>query len=117
MKIRDVVRILDAKVCYGEDLLDVEIVSACASDMMSDVLAFVKDQSLLISGLCNPQVVRTANMMDVKCIALVRGKLPTPDMLELAKQKGIPILSSKLRMYIACGLLYNNGLVAGEDKV
>lgn len=117
MKIREIVEILDAKVCCGEELLDVDIRSACASDMMSDVLAFLKDQALLVSGLCNPQVVRTADMMDIKCIALVRGKMPTPDMLELAKQREIAIISSRARMYVACGRLYEAGLKAGDRNV
>ena len=117
MKIREIVEILDAKVCCGEDLLDLDIRSACASDMMSDVLAFLKDQALLPSGLCNPQVVRTADMMDIRCIALVRGKTPTPDMMELAKERGIAILSSRMRMYNACGRLYEAGLKAGDHDV
>lgn len=117
MKLREIVEILDAKVCYGEDMLDMDIKSACASDMMSDVLAFLKDQALLISGLCNPQVVRTADMMDIKCIALVRGKVPTPDMLEIAKQRGIAIISSRTRMYIACGILYEKGIKDGDGNV
>lgn len=117
MKINEIARILEAKVCCGEDMLDTEIRSACASDMMSDVLAFVKDQALLISGLCNPQVIRTADMMDIKCIALVRGKMPTPEMIEIANQKGIAILSSEFRMYVACGALYAEGLHPGELRV
>ncbi|MFA6866494.1 MAG: DRTGG domain-containing protein [Clostridia bacterium] len=117
MKIEEVVRVLNADVYYGNDLLDVELNSACAADMMSDVLAFLKDQALLISGLCNPQVVRTADMMDIKCIALVRGKVPTEDMIRLAREKKIAIISSKMRMYIACGKLYESGLKAGEVSV
>lgn len=117
MKLKEVVEILEAKVCYGEELLDIELNSACASDMMSDVLAFLKDQALLISGLCNPQVIRTADMMDIKCVALVRGKLPTADMLEIAKQRNIAVISSKSRMYIACGKLYERGLKAGDGNV
>ena len=117
MKIREVVSVLDAQVCYGNELMEVDLNSACASDMMSDVLAFLKDQALLISGLCNPQVVRTADMMDIKCIALVRGKIPTEDMLNLAKEKKIAIISSKMRMYVACGKLYESGLKAGETSV
>lgn len=117
MKIREIVKVLDAEVCYGEELMDVDCNSACASDMMSDVLAFLKDQALLVSGLCNPQVVRTADMMDIKCIALVRGKKPTEDMLKLAREKKIAVLSSKMRMYIACGKLYESGLKAGEISV
>ena len=114
MKIREVVSILYGKVCCCENLLDNEVFSACASDMMSDVLAFVKDQSLLLSGLCNPQVIRTADMLDIRCVALVRGKTPSPDMIALAEQKGIVILSSNLRMFLACGLLYQAGLQPGE---
>lgn len=117
MKIREIVELLDAKICYGEEFLDVDIKSACAADMMSDVLAFLKDQALLISGLCNPQVIRTADMMDIKCVALVRGKMPTPDMLEIAKQREIAIISSKARMYAACGKLYEAGLKPGEFDV
>ncbi len=117
MKIKDIVDTLEATVYYGEELMDVDIHSACASDMMSDVLAFVKDQALLISGLCNPQVVRTADMMDIKCIALVRGKQPTDDMLAIARQKEIAIISSDYRMYTACGLLYAHGLQPGDRKV
>ncbi|MBO7178484.1 MAG: hypothetical protein J6V69_05230 [Clostridia bacterium] len=116
MKLKNIVELLNAKVYCGEDQFDMELVSACASDMMSDVLAFVKDQALLISGLCNPQVVRTADMMDIKCIVLVRGKVPTDDMIAIAKQKGIAIISSDYRMYSACGVLYKNGLIAGDQE-
>lgn len=117
MKIKEIIKLLNAKVYCGEDLGEMEIHSACASDMMSDVLAFVKDQALLISGLCNPQVIRTADMMDIKCIVLVRGKAPTADMMAIAEQKGIAILSSEYRMYSACGVLYANGLIAGDATV
>ena len=84
--------------------------SACASDFMSDVLAYVKDQSLLITGMVNPQVVRTAEMMDMKCIIFVRGKVPGEDILELARERDIVVMSSAIRMFIACGLLYSRGL-------
>ncbi|MEG1613141.1 MAG: DRTGG domain-containing protein [Clostridia bacterium] len=117
MKISDIVNILNAKVYCCDESLNKEVSSACASDMMSDVLAFVKDQSVLISGLCNPQAVRTAAMLDMRCLVLVRGKVPTVDMVNLAKQSGIVILSSRYRMYIACGMLYVNGLHLGEDDV
>ena len=86
MKIKRIVELLDATVYCGEDMMDVDLHSACASDMMSDVLAFVKDQALLISGLCNPQVVRTADMMDIRCRAVVRGKRPNEDRIAIAKE-------------------------------
>jgi DRTGG domain. len=117
MKIREIAYLLNAEVCCGEDNLDAEVNSACASDMMSDVLAFVKDQSVLISGLCNPQAVRTAVMMDMRCLVLVRGKVPTPEMIALSEQNGIVILSSGLRMFTACGILFEKGLAPGELNV
>ena len=78
--------------------------------MMSDVLAFVKDQAVLLTGLVNSQVIRTAEMMDMRCVVFVRSKQPTPDMLALAEECGIVVMTSKKRMYEACGLLYSNGL-------
>jgi len=110
MILEDVKRILDCQVLCGGDSLDWEIRSACASDFMSDVLAFVKDQGLLLTGMVNPQVVRTAEMMDMKCIVFVRGKTPGEDILELARERDIVVMTSPLRMFLACGLLYTNGL-------
>ena len=110
MTIREVVKLLDAEILCGEDRLDTEIHTACGSDMMSDVLAYVKDQSVLLTGLLNPQVVRTAEMMDMKCIIFVRGKVPGEDILELARERDIVVMSSAIRMFIACGLLYSRGL-------
>ena len=101
---------LQATVLCGEDQLDREVRSACASDFMSDVLAYVKDQGLLLTGMVNPQVVRTAEMMDMKCIVFVRGKVPGPDIVELARERDIVVMRSELRMFIACGLLYSRGL-------
>jgi hypothetical protein len=110
MRLYDVRDILDATVLWGEDYLDQEIESACGSDFMSDVLAYVKNQALLLTGLVNPQVVRTAEMMDIKCIVFVRGKVPDQSILELARERGIVVMTSQKRMYCACGLLYTNGL-------
>lgn len=117
MKIREIASLLGAEVLCGDYLLDEEVQSACGSDMMSDVLAYVKDQSVLITGLCNPQVIRTAEMMDMKCIVFVRNKKPDKLIIDMAKEKGIVILCSQHRMYSACGLLYSSGLEAGGNKV
>ncbi len=114
MKIRTIVELLDAEVLCGEDKLDGSVHSACGCDMMSDVLAFVKDQAVLLTGLCNPQVVRTAVMMDMRCIVFVRGKLPPKDVLTLADDAGMVVLATDQRMYVACGKLYANGLAGGE---
>ena len=114
MKIERIKELLEAEVLCGEDYLDGEVHSACGCDMMSDVLAFVKEQAVLITGLCNPQVVRTAVMMDMRCIVFVRGKMPPKDVVDLADDAGLVVLASNERMYTACGKLYINGLAGGE---
>lgn len=114
MTVRDITEILKAEIVV-EGNLDEEVRTACGSDMMSDVLAFVKDQSVLLTGLVNPQVVRTAEMMDMHCIVFVRGKRAEPLVLELARQKNITILATPYRMFTACGLLYTAGLGGGCD--
>ena len=114
MKVRDIIDILKCEV-LNEGSLDEEVKTACGSDMMSDVLAFVKDQSVLLTGLMNPQVVRTAEMMDMHCIVFVRGKEVNPSVVDLARQKDITVLATPYRMFTACGLLYSNGLRGGCD--
>ena len=115
MRISEIIKILDAEVLTGAELTDsVEVHSACGSDMMSDVLAYVKDQGLLLTGLVNPQVVRTAEMMDISVICFVRGKKPDETVVSLAKEKNIILLSTRQRLYLACGLLYAAGLEAGR---
>ncbi len=114
MTIKEVRDILRAKVLCGEHLLSQEVHSACGADLMSDVLAFVKDQSVLLTGLLNPQVIRTADMMDMVCIVFVRGKCPDEAMIELAKSRDIVLMCTEHRMYSACGKLYKGGLVGLE---
>ena len=114
MKIRRIAELLEAEVLCGENNLDGEVYSACGCDMMSDVLAFVKEQAVLITGLCNPQVVRTAEMMDMRCIVFVRGKMPPKEVVELADEAGIVVLATTERMYVACGMLYQCGLSGGS---
>ena len=111
MYLREVRDILSATVLSGEESLELEVHSACGSDFMSDVLAYVKAQALLLTGLVNPQVVRTADMMDMKCIVFVRGKVPDQSILALAQDRGIVVMTTQLRMYTACGLLFTRGLV------
>ena len=110
MKISEIKDFLDAKVMTGEGILDHEVASACCSDMMSDVLAYVKDQGVLLTGLVNPQVIRTASMMDMVCVVFVRSKNPSLDMIELARECDIVIMKSAKRAYEACGMLYSAGL-------
>lgn len=110
MKIRDIAKLVNAEVLACPELIDEEVYSACSSDMMSDVLAFVREQGLMITGLVNPQVVRTAEMMDMRAILFVRNKRPSPEILELAQQCEIVVLASAIRMYEACGTIYEAGL-------
>ncbi len=109
MKLSKVAEILDAEIlAEGED--DIEIKAACGSDLMSDVMAFVKENVLLLTGLVSPQVIRTAEMMDIRVVVFVRGKIPGQNILELASEKGIAVMSTIDPMFISCGKLYSAGL-------
>ena len=110
MTVREIQALLDAEVFAAAGGLDHEVHSACGSDLMSDVLAYVKDQSVLLTGLVNPQVIRTAQMMDMVCVVLVRGKQPDDVMKRLADEFGIVLLGTRYRMFDACGLLHDAGL-------
>ena len=113
MTVKDVKEILGARVLTGEEFLDREVRSACGSDMMSDVLAFSKDHSVLLTGLCNPQVIRTAEMLDIVCLIFVRGKKPDDSIIEMAKDRDLVVLATGHRMFSACGMLYSAGLRGG----
>ena len=114
MKICEIKELLNAEVLSGEELMDEEVRMACGSDMMSDVLAFVKEQAVMLTGLVNPQVVRTAEMMDMKVIVFVRGKCPDAAIVSLAEQLDIVVLKTKLEMFTSCGRLYEAGLRGGS---
>lgn len=114
MTLREVANITQAQIISGQELLDTEVISACGSDMMSDVLAHVKNQSVLVTGLINPQVVRTALMMDMKCICFVRGKIPDEKVIEIASENNIVIMATKITMFEACGKLFSGGLRGGD---
>lgn len=113
LELRD---ILKAEVYTGEEHLDREIHAVCGSDLMSDVLAFVKNQSVLLTGLLNPQVVRTAEMMDMCCVVILRGKTPDEQLIKLAADKDIVLMGTTEAMYSACGRLYSKGLFQSEDE-
>ena len=98
-----------------QELLAKDIKTAFGSDLMSDVLAFVDEQAMLLTGLINSQVIRTAEMMDITAICFVRGKVPADDVIELAGEKGIALLSTKKTMYTCCGLLYEKGIRGLEN--
>lgn len=115
MTLKEIKEILKAEVITGEDKLEEEITFAGGSDLMSDVLAFGKPGILLLTGLSNAQSVRTANIIDAKAIVYVRGKQPDDEGIKLAKEHGIPLLSTKLMMYATCGLLFSQGLPGVSD--
>jgi predicted transcriptional regulator len=116
MTIREVMKLVDGEVLVGADRLDTPVDTACGSDLMSDVLAFVKDKTVLITGLINPHVVRTSEMLDITCIVFSRGKKPSEEILEMADEIGITVLSSPLTTYTACGELYLHGLPGTKPK-
>ena len=110
MTINDIVRILDARVLCGEHRLDRVVYSAFCSDLMSDVLAFVNEKTVLITGIINPQVIRTAEMLDIRCLIFVRGKTPNEMVLDQARELGITVLTTKDSAFTSCGKLYAEGL-------
>ncbi len=116
MKIKDMQKLLDAKVVCCEENIERQVYSACGCDLMSDVLAYVKDQAVLLTGLVNPQVIRTAEMMDMICIVFVRSKTPSDEIIQMAKEHGIVIMCTEKRLYEACGILYSNGLIGSATK-
>jgi len=111
MKVKEIIEVLDAEMLAEGDNPELDICSACGSDLMSDVMAYLKENNvLLLTGLVNPQVIRTAEMMDIKAVVFVRGKRPDKNVTDMAKEKGIAVLSTKHPMFIACGKLYNAGI-------
>ena len=110
--LEDVKRILEAEVIACGELLQRDVVAACGSDLMSDVLAFVKSDCLLLTGLTNPQVVRTAEMADLGSICFVRGKKPDKQTVRLAEARNIPMLTTPLSMFESCGRLYREGVAS-----
>jgi predicted transcriptional regulator len=118
MTLKEIQELLQAEVITGADRLDEEVTSAGGSDLMSDVLAFGRPGILLLTGLSNSQSVRTASIIEAKAVVYVRGKKPDREGVELAQEKGIPLFSTQLMMYTACGLLFGHGLmgISGPPK-
>jgi len=110
MTLKEIKKILEAEVIVGGDLLSEDITIACGCDLMSDVLSFFKPGALLLTGLINPQVVRTAEMADLKAICFVRGKKPAQETIEMAEAKKIPLLTTQLPLFESCGRLHREGL-------
>lgn len=112
---KDIVKAIDASplAIWNEHLLNKDYKSAFASDLMSDALALIQnspDSTVLITGLCNAQVLRTAEMLDVEMIIFIRNKRLSKEDLEIAKEMGFNIFTTKHTMFKACGILYEKGL-------
>lgn len=122
VKLSEIRKILDARVVVGEDKLDLEIKTAFSADLMSDVLAFARAGCLLITGLSNPQAVRTAYALDIAAICVCRGKTLSAKFIEIARELKIPILVTDYIMFETSGRLFREGMtgcireVAIEEK-
>jgi predicted transcriptional regulator len=110
LKLYEVQKVLGAAQISGQHCLEREVATACGADLMSDVLAFTKDGALLLTGLTNPQVIRTADVGGLSAIVFVRGKSPSPEAAEMAKELDIPLFSTPHSLFEACGILFANGL-------
>ena len=110
MKLLEVQLLLGASQIWGQHCLDREVATACGADLMSDVLAFTKDGALLLTGLTNPQVIRTADVGGPSAIVFVRGKTPSPEAIGMARVLDIPLFSTPHTLFEACGILFTNGM-------
>jgi predicted transcriptional regulator len=117
LKLKEVKEILDAHVIVGEEKMDIEVSTAFGADLMSDVMAFAKAGSLLLTGLTNPQVVKTAASRNIAAIILVRGKEPSTEAIDMARELKIPILTTKYILFETSGILYSKGIVGCLKKV
>lgn len=115
MTIREIARVLDAEILCGHDNADARVTGICACDLMSDVLAFAQPGGFLLTGLTNPQVIRTAEMSDLKGVCFVRNKTPQEETIDLAREKEIVVLASNCFMYEASGRLHRSGAPSGTS--
>jgi predicted transcriptional regulator len=117
MNLSKIIEIIEGTLYVDDVRLDWDIKGGCGADLMSDVLASIQPDAVLLTGLCNPQVIRTAQMADVKAIILVRGKQPPRETIELARSERIPLISSPFGMFELCGRLYEAGLPSLERNM
>ncbi|MBS7526966.1 hypothetical protein KHM83_09770 [Fusibacter paucivorans] len=110
MTLKEIMAFVNGEVIACQEGLDHEVSSAFGSDLMSDVLAYVEENTLLITGLINQQVIRTAEMLDLKAILFVRGKVPCDEVVALANEKEIVLLTTKHTLFTVSGILYKEGL-------
>lgn len=117
MDIAKIMETVDAEILFGADnFRELDIMKAVAADLMSEVMLDTEEGSLIITGLINPQVIRSAEMMDVNAVLFVRDKNIPDNILELAADRGVTVLRTALTMFEACGRLYEAGFVAGQRR-
>jgi predicted transcriptional regulator len=116
MDLKDIKELLKCKNLTEENILDRQIKSAYAADMMSDVLKSCETGALLITGLINQQVVQVAEIMDLKGIVFINGKEPSQDVIDKAHTIKLPLLSTIMNMYEVCGILFNSGLKCSKKS-
>jgi predicted transcriptional regulator len=117
MNLRDVYDLLDAEILVGGDQMDEELTTAFAADTMSDLLAFGRAGGILLTRMTSPQVVRMSDIMDIVAVIMVRGKIPSPEVIQLAKELHVPIMATRFPQFEAAGLLYAKGLRGNIEKV
>jgi len=113
MKLSELIQLVNGEL-LTKNAENNEIAGAMGADLMSDVLASIQPGAALLTGLCNPQVVRTAQIADISAILFIRGKNPTEETIKLADEEGIPLIKTKLGLFEACGILYKAGLPSFE---
>ena len=116
MKIEEIARVLDATVHYLPPGFDKDFKFAGASDLMSDVLADVSLDIVLITGLMHIQVIRTMVLMEISAVVFTRGKTPTAEILETARGANIAVLSTRLKLFTSSGILYASGMRNFDDE-
>jgi predicted transcriptional regulator len=117
MTLEEIQYLLEADLIVGKDMSHIEVERAFAADLMSDVLSFAKEGSILLTGLTDPLVVRTADTKGLSAIIFVRGKRPSEETIKMATEKGIPLLSTRYIMFETCGRLFSKGLRGSVSKV
>jgi len=110
MTLNEMTALLQGELLCGQNSPQREVFTAFAGDMLSDVLALSSQPDILLTGLVNPQVIRTAEMLDTACVVFVRGKEPTPAILELAGVCGIAVVTADADLFEASGILFRAGV-------
>jgi len=110
MKLQELVALLEAEVVTPDAELDMEVPCAFASDMISDILMCTKEPTLLLTGITNPQVIRLSDMIDLVGVVFVRGKQPSQEIIDMAIERKLLLVKTKMTLYRSSGLLYNAGL-------